>query len=91
MRLQVEIATASCTLLARDELAQDRRPRALGQREALAQRERRGLVRDAEGEQLAHRAAPRRAGSLAARRSAASCVELAAARARIAAASRIAP
>ena len=70
MRLQVEIATASWTSASLGELAaRNSRRLAVGQREALAQRDRRGLVRDAEGEQLAHRtaSAPGLGGRLLAR------------------------
>ena len=55
MRLQVEIAAASWIASARGQLAQDAGRAALGQREPLAQLERRGLVGDAEREQLTHR------------------------------------
>ena len=50
MRLQVEIAAASWTSGA--ESSRDAGGATLGQREPLAQLQRRGLVGDAEGEQL---------------------------------------
>ena len=56
MRLQVEIAAASWMPARCGQLAQRADGAALGQREALAQVERRGLVGDAEGEQLRHQA-----------------------------------
>ena len=59
MRLQVESATASWISVGRDQLAQHARGAALGQRDALAQLDRRGLVGDAECEQLAHAVQPR--------------------------------
>ena len=56
MRLQVEIAAASWMPVGRGQLAQGADGAALGQREPLAQVERRRLVGDAEGEQLRHQA-----------------------------------
>ena len=53
MRLQVEIAAASWIAAGGGQLAQRRDGAALGQREALAKLQRRRLVRDAKGEQLA--------------------------------------
>ena len=57
MRLQVEIATASWTSSCAVSVAQKPLGLVLVEREALAHRDRRGLVRDAEREQLAHRCA----------------------------------
>ena len=54
--MQVEIAAASWIPLGGGQLAQRADGAALGQREPLAQLERRGLVGDAEGQQLAHQA-----------------------------------
>ena len=60
MRLQVEIATASRTPSMRDELAHHALGLALGQRQPLAQRDRRGLVRDADRERARSCLAPAR-------------------------------
>ena len=65
--------------LARAARARKASARAVGQRQPLAQRQRRGLVRDAEREQLAHRRAASRTagrGSSAARSRAASSSQL---------------
>ena len=56
MRLQVEITTASCTDSSARSSASTDVARPSGMRQALAQRQRRGVVRDAEGQEgLGHR------------------------------------
>ena len=54
VRLQVEIATASWTSAAPRRSRTNSSARGVGQREPLADLDRRGLVRDADREQLAH-------------------------------------
>ena len=58
MRLQVEIAAASWISARSHQLAQDAGRAALGERDPLAQLERRGLVGDAEREELSSRRHP---------------------------------
>ena len=74
VRLQVEIATASCTDVVPAQLGQHGRGAALGQCEALAQGERRGLVGDAEGQELeVHDGAPSRSRSASSSSSSTCC------------------
>ena len=65
MRLQVEIATASPIAGWAVSSREQRLGAAVGERDALAQRQRRGLVRGAEREQLGHRGTALLGGLLA--------------------------
>ena len=68
MRLQVEITTASRTSAVAVACARELAGLALAERQAFAQRHRRGLVGDAQREQLAHAGADSRSGSWLRRR-----------------------